>query len=89
MKPETFAELEKMRDMELNQDARRAPMAKHNGNGDGGRPESCITSLLTEAQVHPRFEELRSFLYVNGRDGEHSETRYLLSEAVHSFSHES
>ena len=57
--------------------------------GGGGRPESCITSSITEAEVHSRFEEIRSYLYAKGRrGGEYSETQYLLSKAVHSFTHE-
>ncbi|CAN0361486.1 unnamed protein product [Ectocarpus sp. 6 AP-2014] len=42
-------------------------------DGDS-RPESCITSSLSEAEVHSRFEELRSYLYANGKGGEYSET---------------
>ena len=57
------------------------------GDGDG-RPESCITSSLSEAEVHSRFEELRSYLYANGTGGEYSETQHLLSKTVHSFTHE-
>ena len=53
----------------------------------GGRPEACVTSSITEAQVHSRFEEIRSYLYAKGRGGEYSETQYLLSKAVHSFIH--
>ncbi|CAN0291104.1 unnamed protein product, partial [Ectocarpus fasciculatus] len=53
-----------------------------------GRPESCITSSLSEAEVHSRFEELRSYLYANGTGGEYSETQHLLSKTVHSFTHE-
>ena len=56
-------------------------------DGDG-RPESCITSSLTEADVRSRFEEFRSYLYANGKDGEYRETLYLLSRSVHSFTHE-
>ena len=56
--------------------------------GYGGRPESCITSSITEAEVHTCFEEIRSYLYAKGRGGEYSETQYLLSKAVHSFTHE-
>lgn len=55
---------------------------------DGRRPESCITSSITEAEVHSRLEQVRSYLYVKGRDGEYRETLYLLSRAVHSFTHE-
>ena len=54
----------------------------------GGRPESCITSSIPEAELHSRFEEIRSYLYAKGRGGEYSETQYLLSKVVHSFSHE-
>ena len=46
--------------------------------GGGGRPESCITSSITEAEVHSRFEEIRSYLYAKRRGGECSETQYLL-----------
>ena len=53
-----------------------------------GMPESCITSSITEAEVHSRFEEVRSYLYAKERDGEYNETQYLLSKAVHSFTHE-
>ena len=52
-----------------------------------GRPEACITSSITEAEVHSRFEEVRSYLYAKERDGEYSETRYLLSKAMHSLTH--
>ena len=31
---------------------------------------------------------LMQYLYANGRDGEYSETEYLLSKTVHSFTHE-
>ena len=48
--------------------------------GGGGRPELCITSSITEAEVHSRFEEIRSYLYAKGRGGEYSETQYLLSK---------
>ena len=56
--------------------------------GGGGRPKSCITSSITEAEVHSRFEEIRSYLYAKGRGGEYSKIQYLLSKAVHSFTHE-
>ena len=57
--------------------------------GGGGRPESCITSSIAGAEVHSRFEEIRFYLYAKGRDDEYSETvQYLLSKAVHSFTHE-
>ena len=56
-------------------------------DGDG-RPESCITSSLTEADVRSRFKEVRSYLYANGKEGEYRETLYLLSRSVHSFTHE-
>ena len=57
--------------------------------GGGSRPESCITSSITEfeAEVHSRFEEIRSYLYAEGRGGEYSETQYLLSKAVNLFTH--
>lgn len=62
---------------------------KRTDEGDGDdRPESCITSSLSEAEVHSRFEELRSYLYANGTGGEYSETQHLLSKTVHSFTHE-
>ena len=56
--------------------------------GGGGRPESCITSSITEVEVHSRFEEIRSYLYAEGRGGEYSETQYLLSKVVNSFMEE-
>ena len=56
--------------------------------GGGSRPESCRTSSITEAEVHSRFEGIRSYLYAKGRGGEYSETQYLLSKAVYSFTHE-
>ena len=56
--------------------------------GGGSRPESCITSSITEAEAHSRFEKIRSYLYAKERDSENSETQYLLSKAVHSFTHE-
>ena len=56
-------------------------------DGDG-RPESCIASSLTEADVRSRFEEVRPYLYANGKDGEYRETLYLLLRSVHSFTHE-
>ena len=54
----------------------------------GGRPESCITSSITEAEIHSRSEEVYSYLYAKERDGGFNETQYLLSKAVHSFTHE-
>ena len=56
-------------------------------DGDGS-PESCIASSLTEADVRSRFEEVRSYLYANGKDGEYRETLYLISRSAHSFTHE-
>ena len=53
-----------------------------------GRQESCMTSTISEAEVRSRLEDVRSYLYANGRDGEYSETVYLLSKTVHSFTHE-
>ena len=61
--------------------------------------ESCIKSTISEAEVRSRLEDVRSYfiknilrtsayLYANGRDGEYSETAYLLSKTVHSFTHE-
>ena len=47
MKSEAIAKLEKARDMELNQDA-----VLGQEEGGGGRPEPCITSSITEAEVH-------------------------------------
>ncbi|CAB1115778.1 unnamed protein product [Ectocarpus sp. CCAP 1310/34] len=55
---------------------------------DDGRSESCVTTSLTEADVRFRLEECRSFLNAKGKDGEYSETLYLLSRTVHSFTHE-
>ena len=55
--------------------------------GDG-RPESCMTTSLTEADVRSRLEECRSFFNAKGKNGEYSETLYLLSRTVHSFTHE-
>ncbi|CAB1096982.1 unnamed protein product [Ectocarpus sp. CCAP 1310/34] len=54
----------------------------------GGRPESCVTSSMTEAEVRGSLEKVRSYLYANGKDGEYRETQYLLSKVVHSFTHE-
>ena len=51
-------------------------------------PTAGASSSITEAEVHLRFEEIRSYLYAKGRGGEYSETEYLLSKAVHSFTHE-
>lgn len=54
------------------------------GEEDGdGRPESCMTSTITEAEVRSRLEDVRSFSYANGKDGEYSKTAYLLSRTVH------
>ena len=62
------------------------PAKRYDG---GGKPsESCITSSITEAEVRSRFEEVRPYLYAKGRNGENSETQYLLSKALHSFTHE-
>ena len=44
-----------------------------------------------KAHFFPRtwcLEDVRSYLYANGRDGEYSETVYLLSKTVHSFTYE-
>ena len=52
-----------------------------------GSLSSPITSSITdEAEVHSRFEEIRSYLYAKGRGGEYSETQYLLESCafVHS-----
>ena len=43
---------------------------------------------ISGAEVRSRLEDARSCLYANGRDGEYSETAYLLSKTVHSFTHE-
>ena len=56
--------------------------------GDDGKQESCMKSTISEAEVRSRLEDVRSYLYANGRDGEYSETAYLLSKTVHSFTHE-
>ncbi|CAN0145462.1 unnamed protein product [Pylaiella littoralis] len=53
-----------------------------------GRQESCMKSTISEAEVRSRLEDVRSYLYANGNDGEYSETVYLLSKTVHSFTHE-
>ena len=55
---------------------------------DDGRQESCMKSTVSEAEVRSRLEDVRSYLYANGRDGQCSETAYLLSKTVHSFTHE-
>ena len=52
------------------------------------RQESCVKSMISEAEVRSRLEDVHSYLYANGRDGEYSETAYLLSKTVHSFTHE-
>ncbi|CAB1112838.1 unnamed protein product [Ectocarpus sp. CCAP 1310/34] len=62
-------------------------VSSEEGDGDG-RPESCITSSLTEGEVISRLEDVRSYLYAKGRGGEYRETQYLLSKTVHSFTHE-
>ena len=64
-----------------------SPMELSEEEGGGDRPEACITSSITEAEVHSRFEEIRSYLYAKRRGGEYSETKYILSKAVHSFTH--
>ena len=56
--------------------------------GDDGRQESCMKSTISEAEVRSRLEHVRSYLCVNGRDGEYTETAYFLSRTVHSFTHE-
>ena len=56
--------------------------------GDDGRQESCMKSTISEADVRSRLEDVRSNLYANGKDSECSETAYLLSKTVHSFTHE-
>ena len=38
--------------------------------GDDGRQESCMKSTISEAEVRSRLEDVRSYLYANGRDGE-------------------
>ncbi|CAB1117925.1 unnamed protein product [Ectocarpus sp. CCAP 1310/34] len=62
-------------------------ISSEEGDGDG-RPESCITSSLTEGEVISRLEDVRSYLYAKGRGGKYRETQYLLSKTVHSFAHE-
>ena len=49
-----------------------SPMELSEEEGGGGRRESCITSSITEAEVHSRFEEIRSCLYSKGGGGEYS-----------------
>ena len=56
--------------------------------GDDYRQESCIKSTISQAEVRSRLEDVRSHLYVNGRDGEYSYTVYLLFKTVHPFTHE-
>ena len=56
---------------------------------DGVRPDSCITTSITEAEVRSRLEDVRSYLHAEGRNGEYSESLYLLSKTVHSFTHKS
>ncbi|CAB1099639.1 unnamed protein product [Ectocarpus sp. CCAP 1310/34] len=55
--------------------------------GDHGRPV-VHQSTISEGEVRSRLEDVRSYLYTHGRDGECSETAYLLSKTVHSFTHE-
>ena len=52
---------------------------------DGVRPDSCITTSITEAEVRSRLEDLHSYFHAEGRNGEYSESLYLLSKTVHSF----
>lgn len=51
-------------------------------------PDSCVTTSLSEAEVRSRLEEVRSYLYAKGGNGEYSESLFLLSRTVHSFTHE-
>ena len=55
---------------------------------DGVRPDSCITTSITEAEVRARLEDVRSYLHAEGMNGENSDSLYLLSKTVHSFTHE-
>ena len=55
---------------------------------DGVRPDSCITTAITEAEVRSRLEDLHSYFHAEGRNGEYSESLHLLSKTVHSFTHE-
>ena len=56
---------------------------------DGVGPDSCITTSITEAEVRSRLEDVRFYLHAEGRNGEYSESLYLFSKTVHSFTHES
>ncbi|CAB1101603.1 unnamed protein product [Ectocarpus sp. CCAP 1310/34] len=62
-------------------------VSSEEGDG-GGRPESCITSSLTEGEVISCLEDVRSYLYAKGRGGEYREMQYLLSKTFHSFTRE-
>ena len=55
---------------------------------DDGRQESCMKSTISEAEVRSCLEDVRSYVYANGADGECSETAYLLFKTAHSFKHE-
>ena len=50
--------------------------------GDDGKKESRMKSTILEAEVRSRLEDVLSYLYAIGRDGEYSETPYLLSKIV-------
>ena len=41
-----------------------------------------MKSTMSGAEVRSRLEDVRSLLYANGRDGEYSETAYLLSKTA-------
>ena len=60
----------------------------HEEESDDGRQESCMKSTILETEVRSRLEDVPSNLYANRRDGEHSETIYLFSKAMHSFTRE-
>ncbi|CAB1103533.1 unnamed protein product [Ectocarpus sp. CCAP 1310/34] len=45
-------------------------VSSEEGDGDG-RPESCISSSLTEGKVVSRLEDVRSYMYAKGRGGEY------------------
>ena len=49
--------------------------------------QNQVSTCVTGSPV-PLRAEVRAYLYANGRDGEYSETAYLLSKTVHSFTHE-
>ena len=51
-------------------------------------PDSCVTTSLSEAEVRSSLEEVRSYLYAKGGNGEYSQSLFLLSRTVHSFTHE-